>query len=88
MESQDESQDGKSTAAASATDSLDQLGSLDRLENRIVEAAAQLRRERESRLRAEQEAERLRALLADKDSKLKQARQRVESLLESIEKRD
>lgn len=82
MESQDESQDGKSTAAASATDSLD------RLENRIVEAAAQLRRERESRLRAEQEAERLRALLADKDSKLKQARQRVESLLESIEKRD
>lgn len=84
MESQDESQDGKSTAA----DSLDKLGSLDRLENRIVEAAAQFRRERESRLRAEQEAERLRALLADKDSKLKQARQRVESLLESIEKRD
>ena len=88
MEAQDESQDGKSTAAASAADSPDRLDSLDRLENRVVEAAAQLRRERESRLRAEQEAERLRALLADKDGKLKQARQRVESLLESIEKPD
>ncbi len=89
-----ESQDLTSTA------NVTEIGSLDKLENRIVEVVEQLRKAQELRLQAELEAEQLRGQLASKNRKLAQlqasagsveeqrgeCRRRIESLLELVEK--
>lgn len=87
-------QELQSTAEVSAT------GSFEELENRIAAIVEQLRQEREARLQAERETERLRARLAewerelarlrsyagDIDGQRKEVIRRVESLLETVEK--
>jgi len=81
------------------TDTASDLNALERLENRIVEIVEQLRSARALQQEAEQEAEKLRGQLEEKELKISQmraltsgsdaqqseVRRRIESLLERVE---
>lgn len=81
------------------TDTASDLNALERLENRIVEIVEQLRSARALQQEAEQEAEKLRGQLEEKELEISQlrsltsgsdaqqseVRRRIESLLERVE---
>ena len=81
------------------TNTASDLNALERLENRIVEIVEQLRSARALQQEAEQEAEKLRGQLEEKELKISQmraltsgsdaqqseVRRRIESLLERVE---